>query len=108
MFDHLRRTTAALARSDFRCVEHVGHWRRIVRQLLPYRVKHGRDSQAEDVFLLLWKVLECLFRNAEVLGDDATRQMGQQLGDQQGLVLGEVSVVEDKDELRSLLKALDR
>ena len=54
-----------------------------------------------------WDVGEGGLGDAEVLGQHFARGVLEPVGDQEGLVLGEVAVVEDQQELAALFQALD-
>src|SRR5208283_6181446 len=63
----------------------------------------------EDVELLLGDVGEGAFGDAEVLGENLFRDVGQKVRDQEGRILVEVAVVEDEQELATVpLESLER
>lgn len=59
------------------------------------------------VELILWDVLECAGVRLEVLGQDAHRSTCHHLGQKEGLVLREGTVVEDEQELAPLVESLN-
>ena len=48
------------------------------------------------------------FSDTEVQGQHVARRVREQVGDQEGLVLREAPVIENKEELTTVLQALDR
>src|SRR5690606_17369954 len=67
----------------------------------------GRRSAVEGVELVLREVLEGVNVGLQVLAEHLDRVPEEQLGHQEGTVLGEVPLVEHEQELGSLFEGLD-
>jgi hypothetical protein len=61
----------------------------------------------EDEKLAVWKVCEGRNREVQLLSPDVGGGALEHLRDQEGLIFGKVAIVEDQEELGSILETLD-
>src|SRR5207302_5560979 len=75
----------------------------------PIRRERARHWRLENPKVLLRDAIESALRHAEVFGQNFFRSMGHPVAEQEGRLLGEVAVVEDKQKLAAFgLESLDR
>ncbi len=75
----------------------------------PVRGEWAGDVRLEDPEFLFRDARERALGHAEILGEYVFRSMGEPIGEQEGLFLREVAVVEDEQELAPVpLQSLDR
>jgi hypothetical protein len=65
----------------------------------PISGKRTRHRRLKDIKLLLREVSESAFGHAEIFGENLFPYVGEKVGDEEGLVLIEVAIVEDKQKL---------
>ena len=72
------------------------------------RGQRPRHWRLEDPKVLLRDAIESALRHAKVFGQNFLRSMGEPVAEQEGLLLGEVAVIEDEQKLTTVvLESLD-